>query len=874
MKADNHDRQGGIRFDFEFKSFRMSLDKNGSRVCIEEILRNGRRFSVNIDLGGVDWLIRAVLDANIQRKEKIYASKYQASYALFLVQRYQNKNGSFLSLMQFQKWVISRIVVIPAGRSGEGWTGFAKALRTVFFKHNPKQEKKERMNCGKKTAVYQKRVTKELSYAEAVINGRNNHLARLSEDYRINRRENDHQKQHSHAVLTQFQSTMGFNDTSGVKMKMKGNQNPLRNSVERAKQNDWQKAVICTRESIWIDWGKVKKAMNKLFEKTLKVEPFQPDKAILWCKDEAEARYVASKGNVFVDNSFSVNLQCGEQLNLGWSRKLACTGGWIEIYDLPLKWWRKDVFKAIGTECGGLMEVCERTLTMEQMFCAKIKIGGKETGFIPAEIDLSIEDEATTIKLKVLSKINFRRRFRKMAPPYIGNFDRCSVNLYVGENGEIGFTPFSSIGGRQRARAIDGIEENLIELAAGKRIEKAGKTERALVVDTHSELIVGNVNRGNYEVQLRNGFQIGNLVKLKDNQVGPSIQSCISLVQWFQFLRQDLVHYGQILDRWRRSHTTSMHAGLMISNSTGDVRWIAEIKGRNNALQLQVYKRKEKVGKFKIKEQKFFKKGIIERIDNNPDSSLNKKKTSGGSVLCAEDEEKANCGDIGEEEGYNYDFWERKRKAEVEILNTNWEEVEIEKGDDEILEDQMVNVEDQMPNYVTDSDDEIVQETDFEESSKEDVFMDISSLFKDPNEAMCKEDHTGNSGQCLEQVEIGSASSLILKNQFGQNDREQSMATTQLQVTSGIEEDIRKDELMKREKGNEVSLFLEKLKVQIVPISPLVDEKSNDRNKVQKKQRNSLKRKGKRELLNLETSINYEGRKKEEAGKGSSKFLI
>ena len=41
--------------------------------------------------------------------------------------------------------------------------------------------------------------------------------------------------------------------------------------------------------------------------------------------------------------------------------------------------------------------------------------------------------------------------------------------------------------------------------------------------DNYSELLVGNVNGGNHEFQLMNGIQIGNLLKFKENQIGPSI---------------------------------------------------------------------------------------------------------------------------------------------------------------------------------------------------------------------------------------------------------------------------------------------------------------------------------------------------------------
>lgn len=48
-----------------------------------------------------------------------FFSKYQASYAVFIVQRHQNNNGNFMS-MAIVNGVIQKVVVIPAGKNGEG----------------------------------------------------------------------------------------------------------------------------------------------------------------------------------------------------------------------------------------------------------------------------------------------------------------------------------------------------------------------------------------------------------------------------------------------------------------------------------------------------------------------------------------------------------------------------------------------------------------------------------------------------------------------------------------------------------------------------------------------------------------------------------
>ncbi|KAM7506411.1 hypothetical protein LguiA_016864 [Lonicera macranthoides] len=136
-----------------------------------------------------------------------------------------------------------------------------------------------------------------------------------------------------------------------------------------------------------------------------------------------------------------IKLQYGSKTNVAVNRKLSCTGGWIEIFDLPLMWWRMEVFKAIGWECVGLEEIHSRTLSLEQCFSARIKVGGKASGFIPAEIDLRLGNETCTVKLKVLTYLICSQKNRYRFPTYISDFNRCSVVVVVKNCGDVGETP-------------------------------------------------------------------------------------------------------------------------------------------------------------------------------------------------------------------------------------------------------------------------------------------------------------------------------------------------------------------------------------------------------------------------------------------------
>lgn len=112
-------------FNFEHKSFFFKIENDGCNVIIIEKVRDNS-FSITIDFGGVD-------RARQRFAESRFFSKYQASYALFLLQRYSNKNGSFMSLSMLHEGAVKRVIVFPAGRKGEGWTGISNSLKRLIF---------------------------------------------------------------------------------------------------------------------------------------------------------------------------------------------------------------------------------------------------------------------------------------------------------------------------------------------------------------------------------------------------------------------------------------------------------------------------------------------------------------------------------------------------------------------------------------------------------------------------------------------------------------------------------------------------------------------------------------------------------------------
>ena len=95
----------------------------------------------------------------------------QASYALFWMQHYSNKNSNFISLSKVQHGVVRSVIVFPAGREGKGWTGVAKVLNQVLFapKNNQVvQTAKQKWLHNQKTVQKKQQTKQGRTYAATV----------------------------------------------------------------------------------------------------------------------------------------------------------------------------------------------------------------------------------------------------------------------------------------------------------------------------------------------------------------------------------------------------------------------------------------------------------------------------------------------------------------------------------------------------------------------------------------------------------------------------------------------------------------------------------------------------------------------------------
>ncbi|KAM7528537.1 hypothetical protein LguiB_031947 [Lonicera macranthoides] len=197
----------------------------------------------------------------------------------------ENNNEHFLCLSKLHNGLLSRLMIFRAGDKGEGWMKIWNEI-TALLK-NPNQVSTNDLLIEHEKSIHTTQARKEgrFTYVEAVkMESRQSNRNRMKKAYAPEQRFEDIKK------VSQVNS--------------KGGESVI-------KQDRWENSVICTRDSLWVEWGKITNAINDMFQNSFKLKPFQLDKALFWCRSEEEADLVANRGIFCINGLGSIKLQRG-----------------------------------------------------------------------------------------------------------------------------------------------------------------------------------------------------------------------------------------------------------------------------------------------------------------------------------------------------------------------------------------------------------------------------------------------------------------------------------------------------------------------------------------------------------------------------------
>ena len=174
--------------------------------------------------------------------------------------------------------------------------------------------------------------------------------------------------------------------------------------VASCKSNKKEEDDLERLGSLWANsWGlKGKLGLAKL----------ERGKALLEFEDLSEAHRVVSSGS---------RLMGGAHLGLDlWNPKTGCRVkeemeqvAWVKISGLPISLWSPRILKKIGEECGGFVDMDERTRSMGEIQWARILVKTKGD-FRPSLLEIEVEDEVYTVALWWEIRPVVRRLFSAM----------------------------------------------------------------------------------------------------------------------------------------------------------------------------------------------------------------------------------------------------------------------------------------------------------------------------------------------------------------------------------------------------------------------------------------------------------------------------
>ncbi|RVW82234.1 hypothetical protein CK203_041701 [Vitis vinifera] len=117
-------------------------------------------------------------------------------------------------------------------------------------------------------------------------------------------------------------------------------------------------------------------------------------RALLEFEDKREAYRVVSSGSREM-GGVHLGLDFWKPKTGCWAEEEMAQEAWVKIFGLPVSLWSSVILKKIREECGGFVEIDERTRSMEEIQWARIRAGG-ETFLSAVEIRRRTEDRGDT----------------------------------------------------------------------------------------------------------------------------------------------------------------------------------------------------------------------------------------------------------------------------------------------------------------------------------------------------------------------------------------------------------------------------------------------------------------------------------------------
>ncbi|KAI8000907.1 hypothetical protein LOK49_LG09G02293 [Camellia lanceoleosa] len=320
----------------EQKIIIVQVDERSHGEVVEIIERNRHRsFTLKIDLGGVFWASQVLQDVGTTSAVGQFFRKYTNSSAIFCLQSYSNRRGEYVELSKWVAGIRRSSIIIPAGVNRQGWKDVAGLLDTILF--GTRQKNHVRGTEGKDAGKQMRHL--------AMANDLNDDVQQNGVNKEVHTEDLSHQvktgmnRGRSYAEVLKLQSSFSISNDSSLVL---------------------QQAVMCERTDFFISWEQIEKVLCKSFKLSIKLRPFQLNRALFFTKTKEMAMFYGDKGLQFFDKGIAVILE-------RWSDE------------------------------------------KHRKSNARLKVKGSTSRFLPSTVEISTDEGAITVHVKLLLKAVKRR---------------------------------------------------------------------------------------------------------------------------------------------------------------------------------------------------------------------------------------------------------------------------------------------------------------------------------------------------------------------------------------------------------------------------------------------------------------------------------
>lgn len=139
-------------------------------------------------------------------------------------------------------------------------------------------------------------------------------------------------------------------------------------------KEDFNSLWIISKLFVFNEWKEIAKASEEIFKSKVIINPLFEDKALIKTDNGRLEELIEKQGKWQEYGPFHLLFKKWNRSVHSRPTVLKGYGGWMSIKNLPLDYWSRDTFEAIGAYFGGLENIATDTLNLLNCSEAKIKV--------------------------------------------------------------------------------------------------------------------------------------------------------------------------------------------------------------------------------------------------------------------------------------------------------------------------------------------------------------------------------------------------------------------------------------------------------------------------------------------------------------------